>query len=66
MSSSLILIVITAAVCDAALVRSTCGYRDVGIIWGVLATALFYASPVLYPIEIVPEKFHRPGSWSTR
>ena len=33
-------------------------FRDVGIIWGVLATALFYATPVLYPIEIVPERFH--------
>lgn len=30
-------------------------YRDVSIIWTVLATALFYATPVLYPLEIVPE-----------
>jgi ABC-2 type transport system permease protein len=28
-------------------------YRDVGVIWGVMATALFYATPVLYPWEIV-------------
>ncbi len=28
-------------------------YRDVAIIWSVLATALFYATPVLYPIDIV-------------
>jgi ABC-2 type transport system permease protein len=28
-------------------------FRDTGIIWGVAATALFYATPVLYPIEIV-------------
>jgi ABC-2 type transport system permease protein len=27
-------------------------FRDVAIIWTVLATALFYASPVLYPITI--------------
>lgn len=26
-------------------------YRDVAIIWTVIATALFYATPVLYPIE---------------
>jgi ABC-2 type transport system permease protein len=29
-------------------------FRDTAIIWGVLATALFYATPVLYPIESVP------------
>lgn len=28
-------------------------FRDIGIIWTVFATALFYATPVLYPIEIV-------------
>lgn len=53
----LVLAVITTAVCllvSSLYVR----FRDVGIIWGVLATALFYASPILYPIEIVPEKFH--------
>lgn len=32
-------------------------FRDVGIIWSVLSTTLFYATPVLYSIEIVPEKF---------
>ena len=32
-------------------------YRDVAIIWGVAATALFYATPVLYPIELVPERY---------
>jgi ABC-2 type transport system permease protein len=26
-------------------------YRDVAIIWAVMSTALFYATPVLYPIE---------------
>jgi ABC-2 type transport system permease protein len=30
-------------------------FRDVAIIWGVLATVLFYGSPVLYPIEVVPD-----------
>lgn len=35
-------------------------FRDVAIIWGVAATTLFYASPILYPFEpeIVPEKFY--------
>jgi ABC-2 type transport system permease protein len=28
-------------------------FRDVGIIWAVLATALFYATPVLYPLQRV-------------
>ena len=28
-------------------------FRDTGIIWGVVVTALFYATPVLYPIDIV-------------
>jgi ABC-2 type transport system permease protein len=28
-------------------------FRDVGIIWAVFSTALFYATPVLYPIEKV-------------
>jgi ABC-2 type transport system permease protein len=28
-------------------------FRDLAIIWAVLSTALFYATPVLYPIEIV-------------
>jgi len=34
-------------------------YRDVGIIWGVVVTALFYATPVLYPLEpsIVPAEY---------
>jgi ABC-2 type transport system permease protein len=30
-------------------------FRDVSIIWTVLATVLFYGTPVLYPIEVVPD-----------
>lgn len=30
-------------------------HRDVSIIWGVLTTALFYGSAVLYPVSIVPD-----------
>jgi ABC-2 type transport system permease protein len=31
-------------------------FRDTGIIWGVLVTALFYATPVIYPIDILPAR----------
>jgi ABC-2 type transport system permease protein len=31
-------------------------FRDIGIIWSVAVTALFYATPVLYPLEIVGGK----------
>jgi ABC-type polysaccharide/polyol phosphate export permease len=31
-------------------------FRDVGILWSVAATALFYATPVLYPLEIISGK----------
>jgi ABC-2 type transport system permease protein len=30
-------------------------FRDTAIIWSVLALVLFYGSPVLYPLEAVPE-----------
>jgi ABC-2 type transport system permease protein len=30
-------------------------FRDTAIIWTVLATALFYGTPVLYPIGVVPD-----------
>ncbi len=32
-------------------------FRDVAIIWGVFATALFYGTPVLYPFERVPDAY---------
>lgn len=32
-------------------------FRDTAIIWTVMATVLFYATPVLYPIEAVPERY---------
>lgn len=53
----LVLTIMTTAVCllvSSLYVR----FRDVGIIWGVLVTTLFYATPVLYPISVAPEKFH--------
>jgi len=34
-------------------------FRDTGIIWSVAITALFYATPVLYPLEIVSGSLER-------
>jgi ABC-2 type transport system permease protein len=31
--------------------------RDIGIIWSVMTTVLFYASPILYPVEVAPPAF---------
>ena len=48
------LIVITTAV--SMIVSSLYPrFRDLAIIWTVLSTVLFYASPVLYPLEKVPQ-----------
>jgi ABC-2 type transport system permease protein len=53
-----ILFVITTAV--AMIVSSLYPrFRDTAIIWGVLVTALFYATPVLYPLEVVPEALRK-------
>jgi ABC-2 type transport system permease protein len=30
-------------------------FRDTAIIWTVIATMLFYGTPVLYPLEVVPQ-----------
>jgi ABC-2 type transport system permease protein len=48
----LVLLVLTVAV---SMILSSLypRFRDVAIIWAVLATALFYATPVLYPLEKV-------------
>ncbi|HEY7255342.1 MAG TPA: ABC transporter permease [Solirubrobacterales bacterium] len=32
-------------------------YRDVAIIWVVIAQVLFYATPVIYPVKIIPEQY---------
>jgi ABC-2 type transport system permease protein len=34
-------------------------FRDIGIIWSVFSTALFYATPVLYPVERAPEALQK-------
>lgn len=34
-------------------------FRDISHIWDVILQVLFYASPIIYPLSIVPEKFVR-------
>jgi ABC-2 type transport system permease protein len=34
-------------------------FRDVGALWTVLGAVLFYATPVLYPIQILPETLRK-------
>lgn len=34
-------------------------FRDTLIIWTVVSQVLFYATPILYPIEIVPESYRQ-------
>jgi len=52
------LTVLTAAV-SVILASLYVRFRDAAIIWSVLATVLFYGSPVLYPFEKVPEGFEQ-------
>ncbi|HWE07825.1 MAG TPA: ABC transporter permease [Solirubrobacteraceae bacterium] len=37
-------------------------FRDLGIIWSVFTTALFYATPILYPLEIAESRSHTLGT----
>lgn len=34
-------------------------YRDIGHIWEVLIQVLFYATPIIYPLAIIPVKFQK-------
>ena len=36
----------------------TTKYRDLNFIFGFITTAWMYASPVVYPISVIPEKYH--------
>ena len=49
----LVLTTALAAMLSALQVR----YRDMSIIWQVTSQALFYATPVLYTLQIVPHQF---------
>lgn len=48
--------VLTAA-CAMLLSALYVRFRDILIIWTVGTSVLFYGTPILYPIEIVPEQF---------
>lgn len=53
------LVVITAAL-SLLLSALNVRFRDIGVIWIVIAQALFYGSPVLYPIDLpgIPQALH--------
>ncbi len=53
----LILLPLLVFICALAMLLSALNvrFRDVAIIWVVLATALNYGTPVIYPLSIVPE-----------
>jgi ABC-2 type transport system permease protein len=36
-------------------------FRDLGIIWSVFTTALFYATPILFPLDIAVKRSHVLG-----
>ncbi len=36
-------------------------FRDIGIIWSVFTTALFYATPVLFPLQVAVQRSHTLG-----
>lgn len=52
-----ILIPLLVLICALAMLLSALNvrFRDVAIIWVVLATALNYGTPIIYPLNIVPE-----------
>jgi ABC-2 type transport system permease protein len=52
----LALVVITSAV-GVALSALYVRFRDTAIIWSVVSLVLFYGTPILYVIEMVPESF---------
>lgn len=55
------LVLIFALTCTVGMMLSALyvRFRDVLIIWTVLATVLFYATPILYPIEKAPEQYQQ-------
>ena len=36
----------------------TTKYRDLNFVFGFLVTGWMYASPVVYPLSVIPEKYH--------
>jgi ABC-2 type transport system permease protein len=56
-----ILVLLLVLTCGVSLLLSALNvrFRDVAIIWTVLATVLMYATPVIYPLEIIGPSFLR-------
>jgi ABC-2 type transport system permease protein len=52
-----VLLPLFVLICCLAMLLSALNvrFRDVAIIWTVMATALNYGTPIIYPLEIVPE-----------
>jgi ABC-2 type transport system permease protein len=55
------LVLVFALTCAVSMMLSALyvRFRDVLIIWTVLATVLFYATPILYPIEKAPDQYQQ-------
>lgn len=53
-----LLTVFTVAVCTILSVLYV-RFRDVLMIWAVVSQVLFYGTPVIYPIEIVPDEYQQ-------
>jgi ABC-2 type transport system permease protein len=55
------LVLVFALTCAVSMMLSALyvRFRDVLIIWTVLATVLFYATPILYPIEKAPQQYQQ-------
>lgn len=56
---AVVLIFVFAAAVSMGLSVLYVRFRDVLIIWTVLAQVLFYATPVLYPAELIPASYQR-------
>jgi ABC-2 type transport system permease protein len=56
---AVVLIFVFAAAVSMALSVLYVRFRDVLIIWTVVAQVLFYATPVLYPAELIPSSYQR-------
>ena len=56
----IVLVLTTITTATAMLLASLyVRFRDVQIIWSVLVTAIFYATPLLYTLELLPHRFHQ-------
>ncbi|MCF7831356.1 MAG: ABC transporter permease [Candidatus Pacebacteria bacterium] len=56
---SIILLYIFILACSFILAPLFVRFRDVSMIWEVLVSILMYASPIVYPLVMLPEYLHR-------